>query len=167
LRFIADGMLGKLSRWMRLLGEDVLYVKDTDDELLIRLTKEEKRILLTSDQELYRRVRMKEMEAYLVEERTEAKRLAEVARNFGIPLEVDPDRSRCSTCNNQIIPARKEEVEAKVPKGVLERNEIFWVCSRCGKVYWKGGHWLNIYKVLKEANQVLDDSKRHKPLARS
>ena len=167
MKFVADGMLGRLARWMRLLGEDVLYLKDTDDEELIKAALEEKRALLTSDVALYRRARAQNADAYVVEGKTESDRLAEIARIFRIPLEADPNRSRCAICNGSTVATQKRRIEGKVPGKVFARNMDFWMCSSCGKIYWKGGHWLNIDLVLQDVKRILKEDKGIKRVTRS
>lgn len=80
MKFLADGMLGKLTRWLRMMGHDVLYnVRFSDNELL-ELAKMECRVLLTRDLELYKRAIARGLDAFYVEGETEAERLAEVAK---------------------------------------------------------------------------------------
>ena len=160
-------MLGRLARWMRLLGENVIYLKDTDDEELIKAALKDERVLLTSDLDLYRRARAKDAQAYVVGGKTESDRLAEVAKIFRIPLVADPNRSRCAICNGLIMTIPKGEVEGKVPSKVFARNSDFWMCGGCGKIYWKGGHWLNIDGVLQEVKRILREDKGLKRVARS
>jgi uncharacterized protein with PIN domain len=167
LKFIADGMLGRLTRWMRLLGEDVTYLKDTKDDELIKAALEEKRTLLTSDLALYKRARAQNVNAYVVEGKIESDRLAEIAEVFGIPLAADPKRSRCAICNGSIVATQKGQVEGRVPDKVFAKNTDFWMCSRCGKIYWKGGHWLNIDSTMQDVKRILKEDKGIKRVARS
>jgi len=67
LKFLTDGMLGKLTRWLRMLGLDVEYTGSMDDKELIQEAKKENRILLTRDVELYRQAVAKGAEAFLIE----------------------------------------------------------------------------------------------------
>ena len=167
MKFIADGMLGRLARWMRLLGEDVVYLKDTKDEELIKAALEENRTLLTSDIALYRRARARNVNAYVVEGKTEANRLAEIAEILRIPLEADPNRSRCAICNGSILATQKRQVEGKVPGKVFATNTDFWMCSRCSKIYWRGGHWLNIDSTIQGVKRILKEDKGIKRVAKS
>ncbi|MEJ2242600.1 MAG: DUF5615 family PIN-like protein [Candidatus Bathyarchaeota archaeon] len=67
MKFITDGMLGKITRWLRMLGHDVNYFRSTDDKKLVELAKKEKRVLLTRDRELVKRAKGLGAEAVLVE----------------------------------------------------------------------------------------------------
>ncbi|MFQ6076843.1 MAG: Mut7-C RNAse domain-containing protein [Candidatus Bathyarchaeia archaeon] len=156
MRFVADGMLGRFARWLRLLGCEVEYMNDASDERLMEIAEREERVLLTRDVELHRRARGRGIEAHLVEGRNEPERLANVARRFGIMLEVDTSISRCPTCNSPIKPVVKSEVEDRIPPTTRRIYDEFWVCTGCGKVYWQGGHWKKINEVLARANKILE-----------
>ena len=108
MKFIADGMLGKLTRWLRMLGQDVTYSTQLDDAELLAVAEEEQRVLLTRDLELCQRATAKGVDAFYVEGRTEAEKLAELAGRFGFPLTIDLARSRCPKCNAIIRLTPKE-----------------------------------------------------------
>ena len=77
-------MLGKLARWLRMLGNDVTYDSSLTTLKMLELAKSEERVLLTKDLELYQRAIGKGMDAYFVEGKSEAERLAELAKRYGI-----------------------------------------------------------------------------------
>ena len=156
MRFIVDGMLGSFSRWLRMLGCEVKYYNRASDNELLDVAREESRVLLTRDLELFRRAKSRGLEAFFVEGVTEAERLADVSRRFNIKLEVDTSISRCPTCNSPIKRVEKNEVLDKVPSGTLKHYDEFWVCTGCGKVYWRGGHWKNINATLAKAKKFLE-----------
>jgi len=158
LRFLADGMLGKLTRWLRMLGCDVEYFNDLDDDELIKLAMDEKRILLTRDTQLYRRALVKGAEAFLAEGRTEPERLAELAQRFGFKLEVNVEDSRCPKCNTKISPVSKDEIRDKVPPSTSRFYDDFWICPDCGQIYWQGSHWKKIHRTLSQAKQIMEKS---------
>ena len=51
----------------------------------------------------------------------------------------------------------KKEVLNKVPSGTLKRYEMFWVCTGCEKVYWRGSHWKNINTTLAKAKKIMNE----------
>lgn len=154
MKFIADGMLGKLTRWLRMLGQDVKYSNQFEDDELITLAKEEQRVLLTRDMELYQRAISKGVEAFYVEGQTEAARLSELSKRFDIPLRIDMARSRCPKCNAKIQPSPKEALVGKVEKNTFAYYDDFWECPDCGSVYWQGAHWSRIRATLEEAKKL-------------
>ena len=151
MRFITDGMLGKLTRWLRMLGQDVKYSKSAEDEELIKTAKAEGRVILTRDSKLYQRAMTQGRTAFLVEGSTEAEKLSDLAKRFNISLEFDVTISRCPKCNSRIKSVSKEEVASEIPEATSAHYVEFWQCSGCGQVYWHGSHWKRIEETLREA----------------
>lgn len=156
MKFIADGMLGKLARWLRMLGHDVKYSTELDDCKLVAVAKKEKRILLTRDLELYQQAIAKGIDSFYLEGETEEERLAELAKRFSIELAIDMAKSRCPKCNARVRPIAKEEVEKRVEKNTFEHYGDFWECRKCGQIYWQGAHWVKIGKTLSSARKKID-----------
>ena len=154
MKFIADGMLGKLTRWLRMLGQDVTYSTQLEDAELMAMAEKEQRVLLTRDLILYQCTIRKGIEASYVEGRTEAEKLAELAERFGFPLTIDLTRSRCPRCNAEIRLMPKEALEGKVETNTFIYYDKFWKCSKCGRIYWQGAHWDGIRATLEEAKKI-------------
>lgn len=150
-------MVGRLARWLRLIGNDVEYLSNCSDKHLVRKALAEDRVLITSDTELYRYAVSKNAEAYLVKEKTESERLARIADRYGLDLKAEAERSRCPTCNSMIEAVDKRDVADKVPLSTFSIFDEFWRCTNpdCGKIYWRGGHWENIEKHLAKAQTIL------------
>ena len=156
MRFVLDGMLGKLTRWLRMMGHDAIYLNDAKDRDLVTTATKENRILLTSDVALYRLATARGADVYLVKGRTEAERLASLARRFKLDLSVDTADSRCPVCGSSLNIIPKEKVKEKIPPATFNAFNEFWTCSNseCAKVYWKGSHWENIHAVLEKAEEI-------------
>lgn len=154
MKFIADGMLGKLTRWLRMLGHNVKYSNKLDDTQLMAIAKKERRILLTRDLELYQQATAKGVQAFYVDGQTEAENLAKIAQKFGISLDIDMAKSRCPKCNAQVKPIQKEKVAGKVEESTYTYYNEFWECPKCGQIYWQGAHWARIRKTLETAKKL-------------
>jgi uncharacterized protein with PIN domain len=156
MRFVIDGMLGKLTRWLRIMGHDALYLNDAKDRDLVANAIRENRILLTSDVALYRLATARGADAYLVKGRTEAERLASLANRFKLDLSVNTADSRCPVCGSSLKEVSKKEVREKIPAATFNAFNEFWTCSNseCAKVYWQGSHWQNIHAVLVKAQEI-------------
>ena len=154
-KFLADGMLGSLARWLRMLGYDVEYAADLPDDKLLAEAEASGRVLLTRDVELYRAASRRLIKVYMVEGKSRAEVLAKLSRKFKLKLRLNPNSSRCPLCNSPLKPVRRCEVEGNIPANVLRRKRRFWVCVNpgCGKIYWKGSHWDKIKETLKKATQ--------------
>jgi hypothetical protein len=160
LKFVVDGMLGKLARWLKMMGHDVEYSNSMDDSQLLAIAKKEHRILLTRDFQLYQHAVAQEAEAFYVQGQTEEERLAELATRFGISLEIDMATSRCPKCNTAVKHIPKEKVASRVEKNTFEHYTEFWQCPNCGQVYWQGAHWTKIRETLKTAEQRLQKQRK-------
>lgn len=156
LRFITDGMLGKTTRWLRLLGHDVHYHKATDDNQLIELAKSEKRILLTRDQKLYQRAKKQRIQSAFVDAADTAEKLANLAKQLGLSLKVNFSISRCPKCNGKIEQIPKATIADQIPESTTNYYDNFWQCTECSKVYWIGSHWKEIEKTLERAKLMLE-----------
>lgn len=161
MRFLLDGMLGKLARWLRMLGYEATYMNDIPDSDLLRMAKRDSLTLLTSDEELYRTAVARNIESFYVQGRTEPERLAALAERYGFSLQIDTSISRCPVCGSNIRELPRRDVEGSVPPATFKVYRSFWVCTNpnCAKVYWQGSHWKRIEQTLESAKKILDKKK--------
>ena len=164
MRFLLDGMLGKLARWLRMIGYECTYANNSDDRELLTIAKRDSLVLLTSDAELYRTAIARNIESFLVEGRTEPERLASLAERFKLRLSIDTAISRCPVCGSLLRETAKENVQSAVPPATFKVYKTFWSCSnpKCAKVYWQGSHWKRIEQTLASANKILDRKEQPK-----
>ena len=137
IKFIADVMVGKLARWLRILGFDVLYSNVFEDEEILRIAEEEQRIILTRDSHLAARRRVR-AQCVLVESGEHKEQVRQVLRTFG--LTEFRVFSRCLECNAPLDPIDKEAVFERVPPYVYLTQERFATCPSCKRIYWHGTH---------------------------
>jgi uncharacterized protein with PIN domain len=156
MRFLVDGMLGGLARWLRILGQDVRYDTRTEDNELLRIAHEENMVLLTRDEELYQRAIARKIPSAFVLGETEEERLAQIASTFGVHLDVDMNETKCPECGSNLKETPKKDIVDKVPAASLKLYDRFWRCTNqnCGKVYWVGSHWDHIRQTLEEARKI-------------
>lgn len=156
MRFIADGMLGKLARWLRLAGHDVIYIGDLrvpsneQDRFLVLRAKKEKRALLTCDIGLHRNANRAGIKSVFIETNDVIDQLVEVSKRCGRMIRIRPEGSRCPMCNGILELAGKSEVVGKIPDEVVKMHREFWRCGDCGKIYWHGKHWKTILRMASE-----------------
>jgi hypothetical protein len=149
-------MLGKLARWLRMLGHDAIYLVEFDDSELLELAKKEERVLLTKDLELYKRAISRGLDSYYVEGKTEPERIAEVAKRYSLPLVIDMDKSHCPICDTKLAAASKEQLQCELEKNTFTYYSKFWRCPNCGQIYWQGAHWTQINNTLNQAKVKLE-----------
>jgi uncharacterized protein with PIN domain len=137
VRFVLDVHLGQLASKLRLLGFDVLYRNDLEDDELARSSATEHRVLLTRDQALL--MRRMVVHGHWVRSTHPEKQVIEIVERFDLARSFRPF-SRCMRCNSLVRPAPTEEVADRVPQRVRDRHSAFLRCEGCGRVYWEGTH---------------------------
>jgi uncharacterized protein with PIN domain len=145
-RFLVDAMLGRLARWLRVLGYDTLYFSDADDAALVRRALAEDRILLTRDVELTRR---RGVRVILISDDRVGNQLREIV-GF-LHLSADQAFSRCINCNAPLVEFERAQARDLVPPYVFATQTRFRRCAECGKVYWRGTHWARMQSTLESA----------------
>lgn len=145
-RFAIDVNLGKLARWLRLLGFDSEYRNDFEDRELVELAVAKNRILLTRDRRL---LRHRELEhAYWVRSDRPESQIVEVLRRYRIADQCRPLR-RCTSCNGELRPVSKESVLDRLePLTRVYYNE-FLLCEHCDRIYWRGSHHKRLLEKIK------------------
>ena len=148
MRFAADCMLGKLAKWLRLMGQDTIYLTRPDIKK-IRNALDEGRIFLTRNTRLYdfivRRL-CTENNIYFVQSNHPEEQLREVAAKFSLAL--TRSFKLCCVCNFPIKKVTSEIVRDMVPEYIYHTHKTFYFCSKCGRVYWSGSHAKKIGETL-------------------
>jgi uncharacterized protein with PIN domain len=147
-RFLCDHMLGSLARWLRFLGYDTLYPEAMDDTAVLRVAREDGRILLTRDKELASRAGPS---GRLVRSEVLDEQLADIRDAFGLDLSGEGLLSRCSLCNAVLAEIDRSGAEkAGLPAAIAKRHGRFWHCPGCCKLYWPGSHYERIMDKIGE-----------------
>jgi uncharacterized protein with PIN domain len=142
---LADAMLGRLARWLRLIGYDTTYARDWSDHQIVARARAEARLVLTRDHELAGR---QGIDCLLIESQDLEGQLEEVRQALGPPpADLEP---RCPTCNGMLRQVAKEEVGERVPPYVYRTYERFRYCAHCDQFYWPGSHWEDVQNRLEQ-----------------
>jgi uncharacterized protein with PIN domain len=153
LRFVADAHLGRLARYLRLLGFDTLFENDPGDAELARISAQEGRILLSRDRRLLMRrilthgllipvTRPREQLVYLVDRLD----LCGLFKPF----------TRCTVCNGKLASVDRETSRLQVPERVKSAFDAFWHCDGCGRFYWQGSHYERLRTLVEQLSQSRD-----------
>ena len=145
-KFAADMMVGKLARWMKLLGYDVIYFRDINDDELVRIAQESCRIVLTRDHHF---LQYPDCETFLLDSTDFWQQLGSVCAHFPLKF-AETLFSRCTYCNVPIHPVEKQAVEHLLPPLVREGQNKIYQCPQCQKLYWEATHVAHVKKMLKD-----------------
>lgn len=144
-RFVADVMLGKLAKWLRIAGYDVLYSNKYSDDELIAISREQGRILLSLDSRLLVR---KSVDFFIYLQpgtlESQIRRILELTNTAQIPAPF----SRCLSCNEILLKATRESVRERIPEYVYKTHKNFKLCPTCGKIFWSGTHRKSVLRYL-------------------
>jgi uncharacterized protein with PIN domain len=147
-RFFADDMLGKLAKWLRILGCDVAFDPEISDREIARRARREGRVILTRDTLLVRRREVRENH-FFVRGDSYRDQLRQVVAHFRIDAS-EAIFTRCLRCNEPLAEVAKPLVAGKVPPYVYRTQESFGSCPRCGRIYWKATHWQEMERLRRE-----------------
>jgi uncharacterized protein with PIN domain len=157
-KFVLDVHLGRLAGYLRMLGFDTVHANRADDHDLVRVSRDEKRILLTRDRGVLKHSDV--THGYWVRETDSRRQLEEIVRRFDLAGSLRPF-SRCMVCNRLLRTAARDEVKGRVPAGTLEWCKEFAECTGCGRVYWEGSHYRRMQEWIERLSAVPGCDDRH------
>lgn len=141
-------MVGKLAKYLRMAGHDVLYINTASDDEIIKIASETGRMVLTRDSLMLARKEFKNgtlKNLYIKDEKLK-NQLEQIKSDLKISLE--PNLTRCVECNQILIRVKKEDIKNKIPPYVYKTQQSFLYCKKCDKYYWKGTHYQNIKNIF-------------------
>lgn len=148
-KFIADCHLGKLAKYLRLMGIDTLYFPHIKDDVLLQRAKDEDRTILTRDRDLSQR---KNAPVFFLEPKETQAQLKLLIDFYKIQTHPAPF-SRCIVCNTPLQMIEKEKIINRLPDKVKKYFDYFEYCPTCDRIYWRGDHYRHMKAYL---DQVLD-----------
>ena len=153
MKFLVDQTLGGLTKWLRLLGFDVVQIRLSPQELHNLPDPKPDTIILTRQTSFPAKLGRSDL-VRLESDHPEAQ-LTEICRRLHLPPETWEPLQRCSTCNQSLLPLSPEQVEGKVPDYISQKHQQFFECPQCRRVFWEGSHQRRIKRRLQELqNQI-------------
>jgi uncharacterized protein with PIN domain len=146
VRFAADRMLGRLAKWLRVLGQDVIYGRHLSGYGLIHAARRDNRLILTRDHGLKNK---QPPPCLLIESNLYPEQLRQVVRECNLKIG-EALFTRCLNCNSVLQPRSKESVRNAVPPYVFATEENFCCCPNCGRVYWPATHHQRMLDELRK-----------------
>lgn len=150
-RFVVDVNVGRLAKWLRVMGYDTLFPREAGDDELVRIAVREARVLVTRDAGIPRRraVRLGQMSVVRIEHDDLQSQLRQLVRD--LKLDLAGGFSRCVLCNQLLHPVGKDQVAERLPPYVFQSQRQFMECPQCLRLYWRGTHWSNMMSELAQA----------------
>ncbi|MCM8779082.1 MAG: Mut7-C RNAse domain-containing protein [Candidatus Omnitrophica bacterium] len=147
MKFLVTQELGRLCKWLRILGMDAKYIRsDKRSEIIFTAIREE-RIIVTRDRRLGEHHGLK---IILLKSDFLQEQLKQLVEEFKIKIDPEEMFMRCTICNELLIAVEKESIKPWVPEYVFKTQEEFVQCPQCKRIYWQGTHWGNVKNTLKE-----------------
>jgi len=159
IKFIADNNVGKLARWLRLIGYDTLLFKQKDDAQMIKIALGEDRVILTKDAQFMKRrlVANGTLRTIHIKQHDPRLQVQEVVKTLKLAYHFKPF-SLCLECNRVLVARDKEEVKDLVPHRVFETQTQYTECRACHRIYWPGTHWQAMGKELRDLQSGGDET---------
>lgn len=146
-RFIVDVNLGRLARYLRLLGFDCLYRNDFDDQSIAEISGKTHRIVLTRDRKLLKRKII--TYGYFVRNNMPKTQARETLSRFNLYASLAP-LTRCTHCNEKLINTGKPAIAHRLKPLTRQYYDKFLMCSGCHRIYWQGSHSMRIERLIEE-----------------
>jgi uncharacterized protein with PIN domain len=149
-RFILDVHLGKLARYLRMLGFDAAYDRNWHNSMLIDLSLQQQRVILTRDLGILKQSRV--THGYWLRHREPRQQLQEVLLALDLSHQLQPF-TRCMDCNGRIHPADKAVIRGQIDPNIFPKFKEFRQCRNCRKIYWRGSHYKSMLQLVSELSQ--------------
>lgn len=150
-KFIVDHNVGKLAKWLRLMGYDARFFRGESDAELVAIALNEGRIILTRDTRIMQRrlVTKGKLKALLIASDQPQRQIRQLINSLNLNYHFNPF-SLCLECSQPLVERKKAELEELVPPYVFKTQEQFRQCPSCQRIYWRGTHWRAMTRRLEE-----------------
>lgn len=152
LKFICDVQLGKLAKYLRLLGFDTLYSNNFKTEEIIKQSNEEERIILTRSILLLKNNKVQF--GYWIRSENPVEQLIQILIQLELISELNPFK-KCSLCNGELVKVDKELIKDELLSETKKYFDKFYICNKCKKIYWQGSHYKRINIFFQEIRKSL------------
>jgi len=151
LKFIVDNNVGKLAKWLRMMGYDAAFFDGSDDAYLVARALAEDRVILTRDTQIMKRgiITSGRLKAILINSDEPEPQIQQVIDMLNLDCQSRPF-TLCLECNQPLVERSKDEVKNRVPPYVFQTQSQYMECPACHRIYWRGTHWQAMTKKLKK-----------------
>ena len=151
LKFIVDNNVGKLAKWLRMMGYDTLFFSGSDDSRMVSTALNEGRVILTRDTQIMKRrvVTSGRLKAILIKSDKPELQMQQVINDLNLDCQFRPF-AICLECNQPLLERSKQQMEGRVPPYVFQTQNQYVECPVCHRIYWRGTHWQRMTSKLKK-----------------
>lgn len=150
-KFVLDVHLGKLCKYLRMLGFDTYYNNHFDDPEIVKISVLQNRIIQTRDIGILKNGRV--THGYWLRSQNPKEQIVEVIRRFDLLKEIKPF-FRCTVCNGPVENIDKEDIVDLLESGTKKYYDNFFQCSLCKKIYWEGSHFVKMCDFVKNISNL-------------
>lgn len=147
MKFVLDQTLGRLCKWLRILGYDAVYWRG-ETKGVLGFAERTDRILLTKSRSTFEMARNR-CKVFLVQGNSVNEQLRHLIKGLGLEIREERLFSRCLSCNEELTEVLPEDVREFVPDYVWRTQPTFSQCPRCKKVFWAGTHYERMRETLR------------------
>ncbi len=149
-KFIVDNNVGKLAKWLRIMGYDTVFFKGGEDSRMVAKALAEGRVILTRDTAIIKRrvVTSGRLKTILINSDAPEPQIHQVINTLNLDRQFRPF-TLCLECNQALVKKNKDEVKDRVPPYVFRTQSQYMECPACHRIYWRGTHWEAMVKKLK------------------
>lgn len=151
MKFIADSNVGKLAKWLRMMGYDTQFFEGSSDSQMVAAALAENRVILTRNTQIMRRrlVTSGQLKAILIQSDEPERQIRQVIDALKLDCQFQPF-SICLECNQPLVERSREQVKDLVPPYVFQTQNQYMECPACHRIYWRGTHWQAMTKNLEK-----------------
>ncbi len=151
MKFIVDNNVGKLAKWLRMMGYDTLFFDGSDDWEMIMTALAEGRVILTRDTQIMKRgvVTSGRLKAILIKSDEPEQQMRQVVETLKLDCQSGLF-TICLECNQPLKESSKQQVRDRVPPYVFQTQNQYVECPACHRIYWRGTHWQAMTKTLEK-----------------
>ncbi|MBE9512875.1 MAG: Mut7-C RNAse domain-containing protein [Chloroflexi bacterium] len=159
-KFIVDHNVGKLARWLRMMGYDTLFFSGSNDSYMVAMAQNEDRIILTKDTQIMKRrlVTSGQIKTVFIQSDEPELQILQVIDTLNLDTKFKPF-TICLECNQPLLERSKPQVKDLVPPYVFQTQSQYMECPNCHRIYWRGTHWQAMTKKLRRFTKGSEENK--------
>ncbi|MFC1936925.1 Mut7-C RNAse domain-containing protein [Chloroflexota bacterium] len=151
LKFMVDQNVGKLARWLRIMGYDATLFRGDNDSHMVAIALKEGRVMVTRDTQIMKRrvVTSGRLKAIFIQGDEPEEQMRQLIEKLELDCQFRPF-ALCLECNQPLVPRSPQEVKELVPPYVFKTHSQYMECPHCHRIYWRGTHWQAMTRKLDE-----------------